>query len=97
MRSAVFHPEAEEEFIAAARFYERYAEGLGREFIAEVRYTVRRIVTHPESGAPFTGGLRRMLVDRFPYAVLYRAEAERILLVAVMHLHRRPGYWRRRL
>lgn len=36
-----------------------------------------------------------MLVDRFPYAVLYRAEAEQILLVAVIHLHRRPGYWRR--
>jgi len=38
-----------------------------------------------------------MLVDRFSYAVLYRAEAEQILLVAVMHLHRRPGYWRHRL
>ena len=97
MRSAVFHPEAEEEFIAAARFYEQHAEGLGREFIAEVRHTVRRIVAHPESGAKFSRDLRRVLVDRFPYAVLYRTEDERILLVAVMHLHRRPGYWRRRL
>lgn len=97
MRSAVFHPEAEEEFIAAARFYEQHAEGLGREFIAEVRHTLRRIVVHPRSGAPFSRGLRRTLVDRFPYAVLYRAEVEQILVVAVMHLHRRPGYWRRRL
>lgn len=97
MRSAVFHPEAEEEFIAAARFYEQHAEGLGREFIAEVRHTLRRVVVHPGSGALFSRGLRRALVDRFPYAVLYRAEVEQILVVAVMHLHRRPGYWRRRL
>jgi plasmid stabilization system protein ParE len=97
VRNPIFHPEAEEEFIAAARFYERQAEGLGREFIAEVRHTVRCIVAHPESGARLSRGLRRMLVDRFPYAVLYRAETEQILLVAVMHLHRRPGYWRHRL
>ena len=97
MRSAVFHPEAEEELIAAARFYEQQAEGLGGEFIGEVRHTVGRIIAHPESGARFSRGLRRMLVDRFSYTVLYRAEAEQILLVAVMHLHRRPGYWRHRL
>jgi plasmid stabilization system protein ParE len=97
VRSAVFHPEAEDEFLAAARFYEQHAEGLGREFIAEVRHAVRRVVAHPESGARFARGLRRMLVDRFPYAILYRAEAEQILLVAMMHLHRRPGYWQRGL
>ncbi len=97
MRSVLFHPEAEEEFIAAARFYEEHAEGLGRQFITEVQHTIERIVAHPESGARFSRDLRRMLVERFPYAVLYRAEAEQILLVAVMHLHRRPGYWRRRL
>lgn len=97
MRGAVFHPDAEEEFIAAARFYEQHAEGLGREFIAEVRYTIGRIVAHPESGGRFARSLRRMLVNRFPYAVLYGLETEQILLVAVMHLHRRPGYWRRRV
>jgi len=97
VRSAVFHQEAEEEFIAAARLYERHAEGLGREFITEVRYTIGRIVAHPESGARFARGLRRMLVNRFPYAVLYRLETEQVLLVALMHLHRRPGYWRRRV
>ena len=76
MRSAISHPEAEEEFIAAARFYEQHAAGLGREFIAEVRHTVRRIVAHPGSGARFSRGLRRMLVDQI-WATVRRSTVRR--------------------
>jgi hypothetical protein len=39
---------------------------------------------------------RRILLDRFPYSVIYRASADEILIIAVAHLRRRPGYWRHR-
>jgi hypothetical protein len=48
-------------------------------------------------GRPFGRRIRRIIVPRFPYALLYRATSDRILIVAVMHLHRRPGYWRSRV
>jgi len=97
VRSVEFHPHAQEEFAAAARFYERQAAGLGRDFVAAVQHTYERLVEAPALGAPFGGRLRRLLVPKFPYGLLYRAEPDRIYVVAAMHLRRRPGYWRARL
>lgn len=96
MKRVVFHPEAEVEFLAAAVFYEAQHRGLGVEFIAEVRRAARALQQHPELGHRFSRRLRRLLVQRFPYGLLYRVEAEDIFIVAVAHLSRRPGYWRRR-
>ena len=96
MRSVAFHPEAAAEFTAASRFYESQAENLGRDFIAAVVTTYQRLVTFPESGRPFGSRLRRILVPGFPYALIYRPQADRALIVAVAHLRRRPGYWRAR-
>ena len=96
MRSVEFHPEAESEFISAARYYEGQAENLGLAFIAAVQAMVQRVLEYPESGRSFGHRLRRVLVPRFPYGLLYRVEPQRIFIVAVAHLHRRPGYWRSR-
>jgi plasmid stabilization system protein ParE len=95
VRSVEFHPDAQNEFISAARFYERQTEGLGLDFIATVERAYERLPAL--SGAPFGRRLRRLLVRKFPYGLLYRVEPDRIYIIAVMHLHRRPRYWRSRL
>lgn len=97
MRSVEFHPEAQNEFVSAARFYEDETQGLGLDFTLTVQRTYERLLAHPASGAPFGRLLRRVLVPKFPYGLLYRVEPDRIYIIAVMHLHRRPGYWRLRL
>ena len=97
MRGVEFHPEAQDEFISAAQFYERETAGLGLDFIATVQHAYERLPDFPTSGAPFGRRLRRLLVPKFPYSLLYRVEPERIYVVAVMHRHRRPGHWRSRL
>jgi plasmid stabilization system protein ParE len=96
VRSVEFHPDAQNEFISAAQFYEDETIGLGLDFILTVQRTYERLLEFPASGAPFGRHLRRMLIPKFPYALLYRIEPDRIYIVAVMHLHRRPGYWRSR-
>ena len=96
MRSAGFHLEAESELIDAARYYADQADGLGEDFLAAVQGVVRRIGELPESGRPFGHRLRRLLVPGFPYAVIYRPEADGLLVVAVAHVRRRPGFWQRR-
>ena len=96
MRSVEFHPEAESEFLSAARYYEDQAANLGLDFAAAVQLTCSRIVEYPESGRRFGHRLRRVLVTRFPYGLLYRVEPQRVLILAVAHLRRRPGYWRSR-
>ena len=97
MRSVEFHPHAQDELVAAAQFYERQTDGLGLDFITTVQAAYERLLESPASGARFGPRLRRLLVPKFPYGLLYRVEPERIYIIAVMHLHRRPGYWRSRL
>ena len=96
MITVEFHPAAEEEFLAAARYYEEQAQGLGFDFISAVEATSNHVCEFPDSGRAFGHRLRRFLVRRFPYTLIYRAEPDRMLIVAVAHVRRSPGYWRNR-
>jgi len=91
-----FHPEAEVEFGEAVAFYEDHAEGLGLDFAAEVREAINRAVTMPLAWMQIDEGVRRVLVHRFPFAVLYSESDERLFILAVMHLRREPDYWTHR-
>ena len=94
----VFHPLAERELIVAARFYETHASGLGADFIRQVERTLADVVAHPNAGNRFARGtIRRRLMRRFPFAVVYEFESQNISVIATMHLRRRPGYWKRRV
>jgi plasmid stabilization system protein ParE len=92
-----FHPEARLEYRDAAAFYETCRSGLGAAFTIEVEAAIERIVKNPESWRVIEQDVRRCLTHTFPYGILYSIESNSILIVAVMHLHRQPGYWRERL
>ena len=96
MTVAQFHSEAEAELLATARFYEEQADQLGIDFVAAVEATRDHLCEFPESGRPYGPRLRRFLIRRFPHALIYHWNGERILVVAVAHVRRRPGYWRTR-
>ena len=85
-----FYPEPEAELSAVAEFYESRIAGLGRLFSAEVQRTVWFVRAYPDVGAAVQLRIRRALVDRFPYAIMYRRDRESIHVLAVAHLHRRP-------
>lgn len=74
-RQAVFHRLAEGEFAEAAEYFEQEGPGLGGAFIEEVKRCVASIIDFPESGRILVGSVRRRLVRRFPYSVLYSREA----------------------
>jgi plasmid stabilization system protein ParE len=94
---AIFHPEAHEEMIESARFYEGRSEGFGSDFLRAVEETIRRIEQFPEAGPIARANIRKRLVSGFPCTVLYEIQPDRIFIAAVMNQHRRPGYWRKRL
>jgi plasmid stabilization system protein ParE len=65
-------------------------------FEAAVEECIAAIAETPEQFPEIEPGIRiRLVLHRFPYAVLYRAVGDEVQVVAVMHMHRRPGYWRR--
>ena len=93
----VLHPLARREFDEAADYYELRQPGLGGEFEDEVAVTIQRILCFPNAGTPFSRNTRRCLIRRFPYAILYQISEDKILIVAVMHVSRKPDYWADRL
>jgi hypothetical protein len=91
-----FHPEAETEFNKAIEYYEKYEEGLGFDFAVEVYSAIERLTSHPHAWPIIEDEIRRCLVRRFPFGILYSQEDEEIIILAVMHLHRDPNYWKHR-
>jgi plasmid stabilization system protein ParE len=90
---ASFHRLAERELNEAASYYEVQETGLGARFLAEVDRCIDALVKHPEAGAIILGPVRRRLVRRFPYAILYVEKPGGVRILAVMNLKRRPQYW----
>lgn len=88
---------ARKEFLGAINFYEREAPGLGAEFLEDLDHALESIVSTPRLGARFEEQTRRVLLRRFPYSVIYVIEDASVLVVAVAHQRRRPGYWKDRL
>ena len=77
----------------AAEYYERQSAGLGSEFTRKVDSAVLDVRENPESWPLASSRVRRRLIRRFPYCLLYRVDATEVVILAVMHLRRRPNYW----
>ncbi len=92
-----FHPEALAEYEFAVNYYEQHQVGLGGRFISIVESTLQGILDAPTTWPVLEQDVRRRLTRVFPYAVLYSIEPECILVLAVMHCHQEPGYWRSRV
>jgi plasmid stabilization system protein ParE len=97
-RPVRFSEPASEEFNEAVRWYETRRPGLGGDLFDEIAATLSKIEDNPEIGTALSSDrqTRRALVSRFPYQVVYRLRSADVVIVAIAHLKRRPGYWRGR-
>lgn len=92
-----FLPPAEDEMSEAALFYDAASVGLGEDFLVDVQQRIDRLREYPKAGTPVTPQLRRMLLLRFPFSIIYAEEPDAILIVSIAHHRRRPGYWQSRI
>jgi plasmid stabilization system protein ParE len=88
-----FHDLAKLELNEAAAYYEHESAGLGQAFITEVQRCTEEITRFPEAGLVVREAIRRRLIRRFPYALLYRVKTTEVRVLAVMNVKRRPAYW----
>jgi toxin ParE1/3/4 len=94
MKTAVFHPLAEQELIDAAAYYKEQKLELGLEYLEEVEHAINFLICYPEAGSKIRGSVRRLTLPKFPYSLLYRVlENDRIRILAVAHHKRKPQYW----
>lgn len=91
-----FHPSARAELAEAARYYRGESPRLSQQFVSEVRGTITRIMEFLQSGSPEASGIRRVVLDRFPFTLVYRFEQRTVVILAAMHQRQQPDYWRGR-
>jgi plasmid stabilization system protein ParE len=89
--------DAAQELFDAVQHYEDERPGLGGEFLDEVDRAIDRIKEAPQRWPQVEDRVRRYRLDRFPYGLVYEVHDSTIAIVAIMHLSRRPGYWRKRI
>ena len=95
MTGVRFHPDARRERLDAATSYEERSDGLGGQSIDEAQRVTDLLAESPGLGVPVVGrpGLHRWPLRRFPYYVIYRPDADGLVVLAVAHERRRPTYW----
>jgi len=89
-----FAQEARTELVSNIRRYAREAGAAqAKAFRAEVHHMSTLIAAHPDMGSPTIGGCRFMVLDRFPFSIVYRHNTDSITIIAIAHHRRRPRYW----
>lgn len=96
MSQLIFHPDVSHEIKAAYQWYENQANGLGDDFLTELESSFGLIISKPKTWPPFSGNTRRFLLRRFPFSVIYSELDRKVLVLAVMHDRKKPGYWEER-
>ena len=88
---------AQAELDEAIGWYAEQAPGLGDAFLLETLKVLKLVKQFPQAWHPLTPEIRRCRLKRFPYSVVYSMDVEGILVLAVAHQHRKPGYWHNRI
>jgi plasmid stabilization system protein ParE len=94
VKRAHFIPQADAEVEAETQYYRREAgSAVANHFVKAVEQATRLALEFPDAGSPGAGNTRRIQLKKFPFALIYRPEQEGIVVFAVAHNSREPGYW----
>lgn len=97
MKPVQVHTDAEVEADEAFEWYWNQSYESAVAFDQELRSAYSFIQTHPKACSPYMLGTRRILLDRFPFSIIFRERLHDIQIIAIAHAKRRPGYWLKRL
>ena len=91
------HPGASAEIRKEALYYEQQAPGLGTDFLQEIDNSVERIAAHPEQFPASDPNLKKCVLERFPFSILFREKPGLVEILVVRHDARHPSYGHERL
>jgi len=97
MKPIVFHPDVKIDIQGSYTWYESKLHGLGLQFISELEQSFDAISYAPSTWSTFEHGLKRYILARFPFSVIYKEKDEEVYILAVMHNSRNPEYWKERV
>ena len=97
MKKIIIHEEAEKELWYAVEYYEDQVKGLGLDFEQEIQKALVLIQENPKISTESEYGVRRHLLQRFPYFIYYDEYEKDIWIIAFAHTSRKPFYWEKRI
>jgi plasmid stabilization system protein ParE len=93
-----FHPAALHEYAEATQYYFKISNALATGFVSQVESGINQILLHPRARQLVEEDIRRYLINRFPFGIYYTIEEDNYVVIwAIMHLSRKPRYWKDRL
>jgi plasmid stabilization system protein ParE len=96
LRHLQLHSEAVDEARAAAQWYGERNSSAADAFLHELDSAIEKIAEAPNTYPRHIAGTRRFFLRRFPFSVVYRETSGGIEVLAIAHVRRKPGYWRKR-
>ena len=99
MRTSTFLLEAEEEMNSSAKYYNQQSSGLGLDFLEEIEKSLKFIEKSPESWPYYEENIHKYNTRRFPFSLYYvfQKDLDKIIIIAVAHQKKKPGYWKQRI
>ena len=91
-----YTPEAVSELLSISRYYEEKQLGLGNDFNEKLDSSIARCRNNPEMGRLIGAQIRCLVMQKFPYNIIYKLTPDKIIIIAVAHQKRLPGYWENR-
>jgi toxin ParE1/3/4 len=95
-KKVVFHEEASLEYDGAVEWYLERSDLTASKFVDAISRGMDMIVEAPHRWPAGSHGTRRFLLQRFPFAIVYRELPTAIQVLAIAHARRKPGYWKQR-
>lgn len=92
-----YHPEAVAEATEAIQWYLEHSPTAAISFFEQFQLAEQEVLQHPEQWGNYIHDTRIYRFKRFPYGLVYQVRSNYILVVAIAHLKRKPGYWKSRL
>src|SRR5262245_56731359 len=89
----VLRPQAQLEIAAAMDWYESERSGLGDEFGQAVETMLDVIQRNPEQYQQISAKLRRAVLHRFPYSIVYTVADEQVIIAGCVHNRSHPRRW----
>ncbi len=97
MDKPVIHDDARAEYIESYVWYHERGPHIAEAFEREVEHAIAALYEFPDRWPVYIGKWRRILLRRFPFGIVYGVMGNQIVIVAIMHTKRKPGYWKDRM
>ena len=97
IKNVSFDVEAEAEYYKSVKYYKDIDIKLSEEFYEAVQEAILDIKQFPDSGHSYLHNTKRVLLDRFPFAIIYKRKDDLIIIFAIHHTKRKPSYWEKRI